>query len=757
MKAYLLLLVSVLTSFSLQAKTETFRLTELFDGARTVRLEGSADSFTIPVTLNSIVQVDKALLKIEVVSSKALIKKRSQLYVRFNNATIGQVEYDPDRPALVSEITIPKSLWRVGFNALTFSVSQHYAAQCGNGNSPELWSEINAHNSSLTLTTSTKDHAFTLNELSGFFSPGVAGQREVALYTAKEPSAGTMEQSLPLVAQALALRNQYQPLHVFHRSLDDRYLSAETKDAERDMWDEEKVNQFHHSAWYLKDEEKQPVHVLVGTVSELSSVLTDDVINQIDTAFIETQTTPAFVVDNKVVVPASYRLIVSGKTHDDVMVAAKTLAVMDDELNSTNRIKVHSQSNVSAEILLRNGVLAPGSQYTFEAIGVDTQQFLNEGQFSQRVSLRLPADFYVPESANVELLLDFAYGAGFGSGSIMNVRVNNALVHGLMLNKENGTAYRDYQLNIPARFFKGGTNHIDFDITARAPLVGVSCDDIPGSHLIFQLNNASKIILPSAGFIAVQPNLALMSETAYPFARYKSAPLTTLRIPSLDFIDSALTLSGKFAQVAKSPILNFQISIGERKVPDGTSMILGTPQSLTQLDQGSFTTAVEKTNRWSYRLQNNLYNQIRTLSNDLSFKQMRVDGNTVQESSLGNQAVLTAHRHPNSNQDDTLFVLAAQTPELLEARVHDLVSLTMWGQLSGDFFAWNNALQPSLVMQVSEKYEVGEAGNSWLHLRLWLSNNPWYWLISFVVLVLLVSIVVHLLLKRRNKQVKDSW
>ena len=44
---------------------------------------------------------------IEVVSSQALIKKRSQLYVRFNNATIGQIAFDPDRPSLVSEIAIP--------------------------------------------------------------------------------------------------------------------------------------------------------------------------------------------------------------------------------------------------------------------------------------------------------------------------------------------------------------------------------------------------------------------------------------------------------------------------------------------------------------------------------------------------------------------------------------------------------------------------------------------------------------------------
>ena len=60
-------------------------------------------------------------------------------------------------------------------------------------------------------------------------------------------------------------------------------------------------------------------------------------------------------------------------------------------------------------------------------------------------------------------------------------------------------------------------------------------------------------------------------------------------------------------------------------------------------------------------------------------------------------------------------------------------------------------------MQVSDKYEVGEADDRWLHLRLWLSNNPWYWLIGFVLVVFVVSLLIYLLLKRRNKQVQDSW
>jgi hypothetical protein len=335
--------------------------------------------------------------------------------------------------------------------------------------------------------------------------------------------------------------------------------------------------------------------------------------------------------------------------------------------------------------------------------------------------------------------------------------VNDELVHGLSLNNINGQSYRDYQLRIPARFFKGGTNNLDFAVTMRAPLAGVPCDDIPGSHLVFQLDDSSAIKLPDAGNVAVQPNLVLLSETAYPFARFKSAPSSTIAIPSDDYLDTALTLSAKLAQVAQVPLLNVKIATGNDITTEGSVIVLGTPESLTNIEQSEFSTAIEATKRWSYRLQNNLYNRVRNLTDDQSFKEMRIDGHTVQESDLGEQAVLTAQAHPVSSQTDTLFIVAAQTPELLQARVEDLVSLSMWGQMAGDFFAWKDGLSPSLIMQVSDKYEVGEADDSWLHLRLWLSNNPWYWLIGFILVVFVVSLLIYLLLKRRNKQVQDSW
>ena len=756
-KKYFIFMLCLCVSFGLAAQTDTYRLTEFFGGDETLRLQGKAATLDIPIPLSSVTKVNSARLRLEVLSSQALIKKRSQLYVRFNNATIGQVAFDPQRPSLVSEIEIPKSLWREGFNSLTLAVSQHYAEQCVDGSAPELWSEINAYTSTLRIETTIDNKPFKLEDLSGFFNPGIGGQRDVQLYTAREIESELKQQTLPLVAQALALRNQYQPLIVVHDTFDDGYVLPQLKETENTYWGEENVARYERTAWYLERKEKQPVHVLIGTVDALSPVLSDEVINDIDGAFLKTQRTPAFVKDGEVIVPASYRLIVSGTTPIEVLEAAKALAVMDDAINPVSQVTILSQTQMKADTLQRNFVLAPDNHYTFQDLGVPTSQFRDEGTFNKRVSFRLPADFYVPENASVNFFLDFGYGAGFGPGSVMNVSVNDELVHGLALNNDNGQSFRDYQLRVPARFFKGGINNVDFDLSLRAPLAGVPCDDVSGKHLVFQLADSSAIEFPDAGNVAVQPNLALLSETAYPFARFKSAPVSTIVIPSDSYLGTALTLTAKLAQVAQVPLLNLQIREENNVSTDGSAIVLGTPETLSQIEQSEFSTAIEATKRWSYRLQNNLYNRIRTLTDDMSFKAMRVDGHTVQESDLGEQAVLTAQEHPTSSQTDTMFIIAAQSPELLQARVADLVSLSMWGQMAGDFFAWKNALSPSLVMQVSDKYEVGAGDDNWLYLRLWLSNNPWYWLIGFVAIVFVVSLFIYLLLKRRNKQVQDSW
>lgn len=168
-KPYFLLMFSLFFSVSIMAETQTFRLSDFYAGDSIARLEGKSSSVDIAIPLSAISDISKASLRIEIVSSQALVEKRSQMYVRFNNATIGQIAYSPNQPTIISTIDIPSQLWREGFNNLTLAVSQHYAMQCVNGSAPELWSEVNLYTSSLTVDADIDVDNFGIKDLSGFF------------------------------------------------------------------------------------------------------------------------------------------------------------------------------------------------------------------------------------------------------------------------------------------------------------------------------------------------------------------------------------------------------------------------------------------------------------------------------------------------------------------------------------------------------------------------------------------------------------
>ncbi|MEW9799390.1 cellulose biosynthesis cyclic di-GMP-binding regulatory protein BcsB [Alteromonas sp. CYL-A6] len=727
-----------------------FRLTDFYAGESPVRLQGLYDERTVQIPLASTYRVTEATLKIFAANSIALMEDRSILNVRFNNATIAQIAYDPNNPSLISDVTIPTSLWRSGFNSLTFAVSQHHSNQCVNSRVPELWSELDLYKSTLTMTTALSDEAPTLASLSGFFSPGVGGQRQVALYTVGLENSLLSEQTLPMVAQALALRNQYQPLTLQHKTLPPASSAAVLTD---DAWTDAQQQQLRNTAWYGASG-RDRIHVLVGTQDELSPYLTDRTREAINGPFLAIEATPAIVVDDKTVVGATHRLIVSGLSHEQVREAANTLAVMDDALNRDNQARIITPPSLTSAALMQADIAAADSTYTFSELGVSGEQFRGANAFSKRISLRLPADFYVPESATVTLLLDFAYGAGFGPGSAMNIAVNDELIHGLNLNEENGASFRHYQLNVPARYFKGGVNNIDLNVTMRAPLAGMPCADIPGSHMVFQLYSSSSIELPPAGGVAVQPDLALFAETAYPFSQPEASSII---VTDPGMYSSALTLAGKMAQSISLPLPSLTVTTGVDTLSGGHAIVLGSPESLAAINQSKLPSAIEKTKRWPYRLQNMLHNRVRAFMTEKAHTPLRVNGETVQENALGDLGVLVAEENKAADSSSLLVMIAAQSADVMQQRIQDLVSLELWGQLTGDFFVWRQQKEPELVMQVSDKFEVGQAGSVALEVRAWLSNNPWYWLGGFLLIVLVVSVVAYLLLRRRNKKVRQSW
>ncbi|MBD3586959.1 cellulose biosynthesis cyclic di-GMP-binding regulatory protein BcsB [Salinimonas sp. HHU 13199] len=747
-------LVALLLAFTAHAQqTSEARLSSFYPGDSTLRLQGKQATATLSVPLAAGQTVQSATISIDAVNSKALIKSRSILNVRFNNATIGQIHLDPERPAINSQVNIPASLWRAGFNNLTFAVSQHYANQCVDGGAPELWSEINLYNSMLSVKTESAQTVPVLQDLSGYFSPGIGAQQTVTLVTVEDDDKDVFTHSLPGVAQALALRNQYKPLSVSYQQADKQVSFPDL--SENEQWNDALKQRYRESSWYISDAKPHQLHVLIGTNTALEPFLSKALYQRISGPFIAMDQTPAVNSGQSTIVAKATRLIVTGETAEQVRQAALTLGVMDDALNPGAALAM--RVNDSSLVTVSDRSLRPGQEYTFAQIGHSDIVMRGEDSFSQPLTFYLPADFYVPENASVSLNLDFGYGAAFGPGSMMNILVNGELVHGLTLANPNGEFFRNYELEIPARHLRGGINRIDFDVVMRAPVTGQACDDISGSHLIFQLRNSSAIALPEAGQVATQPDLALFRDTAFPFARGDNTMPVSIYVNDKGMTGAALTLAAKLAQVAGVPLPAISIEQGLQENLTDNAIILSTPDALPERFATDYSTSLTATKRWPYRLQNELHNRIRKVADDKNHAPLLTKGATTQQSGLENMAVLIAEKNPAAENTGNVYIIATQTPELMAARINELVSLSLWGQLAGDFFSWQDAQEPLLAMQVAEQFEIGEAGNSWLSLRMWLSNNPWYWLVVVALIVIISTFIAVLLLRRRNKAMTEQW
>ncbi|QPG06080.1 cellulose biosynthesis cyclic di-GMP-binding regulatory protein BcsB [Salinimonas marina] len=735
------------------ATTSTTALSQYSAMPDILRLQGKRDEATLSIPLAGRQQVQSASLKLALVSSAALVKRRSILNVRFNNATIGQIMFDPERPQLSSKVQIPPQLWRQGFNTLTFAASHHYASQCVDGGAPELWSEIDLQRSSLTVTSERSVQTARLQDLAGYFGPGIGAQRQVMLISAEQAAPGVVSHALPLVAQALALRSQYAPLKVQHQALSPQ-TSLPVLPATQ-QWTEKLTEQYYQSSWYLNQTAGQELHVLVGVKDTLAKYLDKPIQQKINGPFIGIEQTRPFTLEEGTRIGASPRLIVSGRTPEEVQQAARTLGIMDDALNPDRSIVV--TGDTSGPALSAGNVLKPDNTYTFAQIGYNDVVFRGENKFQKAYELRLPADFYVPESASVKLELDFAYGAAVGPGSMMNIMVNDELVHGRPLSNPNGEAYRGYQLIVPARYLQGGKNTIDFEVTMRAPLTGQACDEVGGNHMLFQLQSSSAITLPEAGSVVTQPSLTLFKETAYPFAQTTDSHANGIYMTSHQMTGAGLTLAGKLAQTAGAVIPDLFLSYETAQTLSGNAFVLTTPEQLPADLATGYGASLSATKQWPYKMQNALHNRIHKLTGSANQEILQLSGTTSQQSTLGEMGVLSALQNPRTDSTGSLYIVAAQTPEILTQRVYDLVSLSLWGQMAGDFFSWQDAQQPLVAMQVAQQFELGEPDNRWLELRLWLSNNPWYWLLAVAALILLCTTVAVMLLRRRNQAVTEDW
>jgi cellulose synthase operon protein B len=713
-------------------------LSHLYPLPGPVRLRGDTASFDISIPLVRTAVLQAASVELHYTNSIALQTARSVLAVRFNEATLAQIHLDAAASVGVVTVNLPISLWRPGYNKLTIDVVQHYTDRCEDPNAPELWTEVDLFRSRLHYKVAPSSAPYLLSDLSSIFAPGLGGQSQVLLMTAPTPQADKLRsQALPFVAQALALRRQYAPLTV-----------------EQASWSAGGEGNPSHVP---DDAAAHLLHVLVGTPDQLAPLLTGSPLPPIDG--------PKLLMGN--VGDGRGRLIVTGRSPDEVIVASRNLAVLQDTLTpDTQAVFIPGQSPTGIMPLDGRSFLVGNTTYSFNTLGVSTTTIQGSGKNRITVPLPLPGDYFTRENAQAHLLLDFAYSAAMGAGSVINIRLNGEFVQGIFFNNSNGQKFTGYRLDIPVRLLRPGSNTLDFDVATHPFQVGGECTSQRGDDLFVQIMGTSTIRLPPAGHAAVLPDLVRLAAAGFPYVARDGSAAGKIYVASPELLGGALTLIGKLAQAVRGPVSGWEIVIAPVDNIKGQAIALGTADQLSADYYVHLAAAVAKTKRWPYRALQDLRTASRKPHLTLGTLWSAIFGRALsapfpvvesltQRSALGDLGVLFTLRNPLGGRGDTLTILTADTNTILGHRVAALVQPEVWSQMQGDLVAWQTPDSPVFTMAVGGQYQVGRE-DPWLLLRLTVSTNPLYWLLAAAIAAALATAAAFILLRRRGKRLAEG-
>ena len=339
----------------------------------------------IAIPLSARLKLKTMTLTLTFTSSIALKPETSVMSVRFNETTLAQIRLDSKSPIVTARVNLPVELARPGYNTLALSLTQHNGQDCEDPEAPELWTEVNTVDSALEIDGEYVGTPLRLSDFEQIVSPGIGGARRLAIVTPPLAKDAALIEAGGLVAQAVALRSQYE-------SVDLKSVTLAGAPAAGD-------------AWALDDQ------IVIGTKEQIAALLDAGEAAKISGPYLGLRS-----LDRR-----QMRMIVSGTTPQDVITAARALTYMDIPLADAVSADIKTIKAPSS----RAKTLQPDRIYGFEELGVPTTTLSGNGTQKVTLNLPMPPDLYAPEQAALDMLLDLNYGAGTGAGSVINVDISS--------------------------------------------------------------------------------------------------------------------------------------------------------------------------------------------------------------------------------------------------------------------------------------------------------------------------------------------
>ena len=698
-------------------------------------LRNARGEYALKVPIARRLRVTAARLHLEWTNSISLLVHRSQIRVVLNDQVLAQAPLDPRNPEGTLDVALPPELLRPGYPTLRLLVAQHYTEKCEDPAAPELWTQVNTVNSRVFLAGNLIPLQPKLSGLDVLFDARNLDPQRLHVVLPGNLDDDHLR-AAALVAEGAALRLQYQPLGVSVGSAADPTVD----------------------------------NAFVGTADELRGVLDPTEHGRITGAYLAVRPLPGD--------PTRFALIVSGRDAGEVQRAALAFAYTTVALPDAPAAVIDETVVARPPPDLPRAYLQPEKAYRLADLGLrtGTVKGINTGGF--RVEVNVPPDLYSHEDTELPLLLHFAHGAALRADSVFNVFLNGKFQTALPIgNGGREEVFRNYRVVIPFRGLLPGLNVVDFN-PQMVPSNSDPCSVVQDENLLFTLFDDSRLIMPPVSRYVALPDLGLASRCAFPqLSRADGSELAVFVAgPDPDTVAATLTLLGKLAQRAGAPLPAAEVSLTLPR-SDRHLLAVGAVDRLPAELLRAAPLDLQARQRVAHPLAAaplpaEDYGTWRRLRARFGFGDgspapaRQLDGAPAAvlqgTGGLGEYGLTQQFKSPFHGAR-VGWIVTAEGPGRLRARVGALVSPRLWDALAGDVALWTadavavaqaatagGTVSPAVAVQtyrLGPTFYVGSL-NPLVGMEYQFSRRPWLWLVAVLALLGAFALLTRLLLRR---------
>jgi hypothetical protein len=670
-----------------------------------LRCINGAHSISIPIPERW--QVNKAVLGLRYTASNNLIADMSQLIIRLNDQTIAQTRLNPLAPNVELSLNLPVGLLKADYNVIGFQVSQHFSRQkCEQPCAPDLWTNINLAESVLTLEYTLRPLPLRLGSVANLlFDPKTYPDASVNLVVeTMEPEAATLA---GIVASGIARRFDY------------RKVSFTVSDRPQPGRD----------------------NVILGSPAFINGVLGgQSPLRESKGGLLKLfhGRTAAGAAD-----PTHATIAVAGMTPQALRIAAETLASLSLPYPGGDELEAFGFKLPDIAMYGGRQILSSDKVFDFKTLNFPTLSWQGFNAPPNQFTFRLPADFMIKQNQFARLVLNFAYGAGMRSDSVLNIHVNGKPLRAIHLDQVAGSYLENYEIKIPTYVFKPGANTIAFAPALNAPIG--NCDLAQSDGMFLTLYDNSTLYFPAMPHYVEMPKLDLFALNGFPVTRWPDGHETLIYVPKGDprALEAAYNLMGMITQKNGFPLFGIQIAFEEPKDWNGEIIVVGASADLpAQILKGAPLKAL-RDGKVPYPV-------VRSWDTELTVALSE----QVSELGAGSGALMQFESPYRTGR--SIVLLTASNQRDLVATGEAMLDAGVQGSTTGDLVLVDLASPPDYkvtALRVGQRYTTGNRGDINRVEAFLYANPPVFYAILFGSIVALALIAFVGLRNFRRKRI----